>query len=164
MAEDTLEQPKNNKKLLIIIIAALVLLLAAGGVAYWLLGSGEAPASAPAAQSGAAAVPVDPISYVNIAQPFIFNAAGKQHDRVVQIKAQLMVRGLDNEEVARYHSPLIESTLLSTFASATVEQLRSTNGRVELRDQATADVQASLSQVVGKPVVERVLFTDFVIQ
>ncbi|MCG9656080.1 flagellar basal body-associated protein FliL [Vibrio mediterranei] len=164
MAEDTLEQPKNNKKLLIIIVAVLVLLLAAGGVVYWLLGSEETPASTPAAQSGGAAVPVDPISYVNIAQPFIFNVAGKQRDRMVQIKVQLMVRGLDNEEVARYHSPLIESTLLSTFASATVEQLRSTNGRVELRDQATADVQASLSQVVGKPVVERVLFTDFVIQ
>ncbi|MCG9787751.1 flagellar basal body-associated protein FliL [Vibrio barjaei] len=164
MAEETLEQPKNNKKLLFIIIAALVLLLAAGSVAYWLLGSEETSVSAPVAQSGAAAVTVDPISYVNIAQPFIFNATGKQRDRVVQIKAQLMVRGLDNEEVARYHSPLIESTLLSTFASATVEQLRSTNGRVELRDQATADVQASLSQVVGKPVVERVLFTDFVIQ
>jgi flagellar FliL protein len=75
-----------------------------------------------------------------------------------------MVRGLDIESLARYHSPLIESTVLSTFASATVDQVRSTTGRVELRDQATIDVQASLSQVAGSPVVERVLFTDFVIQ
>ncbi len=164
MAEETLEQSKNSKKLLIIIVAALILLLAVGGAAYWLLDSNSTPASAPASKGGGVTAPVDPISYVNIAQPFIFNVTGKQRDRVVQIKAQLMVRGRDNEETARYHSPLIESTLLSTFASATVEQLRSTNGRVELRDQATADVQASLSQVVGKPVVERVLFTDFVIQ
>lgn len=164
MAEETLEQPKYNKKLLIIIVAALVLLLTAGGLAYWLLGSDESTSRAPDAAGNSSAVVIDPISYVNVVQPFVFNATGKQRDRVVQIKVQLMVRGMENEDYARYHSPLIESTLLSTFASVTVEQLRSMNGRVELRDQATADVQASLSQVVGKPVVERVLFTDFVIQ
>ncbi|MGR5093811.1 flagellar basal body-associated protein FliL [Vibrio maritimus] len=167
MAEESLEPAKtNSKKLLIIIVAAIVVLLAAGGGAYWFLSSDDSVDTQPMTTSGSAApaVPVDPISYVNLAQPFVFNAAGNQRDRMVQIKVQLMVRGLDNESQARYHSPLIESTLLSTFASATVEQLRSTNGRVELRDQATQDVQASLSQVVGKPVIERVLFTDFVIQ
>jgi flagellar FliL protein len=83
---------------------------------------------------------------------------------MVQIKAQLMVRGRANEELARYHSPLIESSLINTFASSTVEQLRTPNGRVELRDKASDDVKASLSQAVGQPVIERVLFTDFVIQ
>ncbi|GMQ47205.1 flagellar basal body-associated protein FliL [Vibrio sp. 10N] len=167
MAEESLQPAKtNSKKLLIIIVAAIVVLLAVGGGAFWFLSSDDGASSSQSAPnaSGAAAVPVDPISYVNLAQPFVFNAPGKQRDRMVQIKVQLMVRGLDNESQARYHSPLIESTLLSTFASATVEQLRSTSGRVELRDQATSDVQASLSQVVGTPVVERVLFTDFVIQ
>ncbi|MGR5542251.1 flagellar basal body-associated FliL family protein, partial [Vibrio campbellii] len=69
-----------------------------------------------------------------------------------------------NEELARYHSPLIESSLINTFASSTAEQLRTPNGRVELRDKASDDVKASLSQAVGQPVIERVLFTDFVIQ
>ncbi|MGF1749492.1 MULTISPECIES: flagellar basal body-associated protein FliL [Vibrio] len=164
MAENIQEQPNSKKKLLIIIVAVLVVLLIAGGVAYWLFGTDSTPQHRPTSAQNAPAVVVDPISYVNIAQPFVFNVTGKSRDRMVQIKAQLMVRGLDNEELARYHSPLIESTLLSTFASTSVEQLRSTNGRVELRDQATADIQSSLSQVVGKPVIERVLFTDFVIQ
>ncbi|GAL33191.1 flagellar biosynthesis protein FliL [Vibrio maritimus] len=166
MAEESLQPAKNNsKKMLIIIVAAVVILLGVGGGAYWFLSSDDTVSASPTqSTSGGAAVPVDPISYVNLAQPFLFNATGKQRDRTVQIKVQLMVRGLDNESQARYHSPLIESTLLSTFASATVEQLRSSTGRVELRDQATTDVQTSLSQVVGSPVVERVLFTDFVIQ
>ncbi|MCW8347647.1 flagellar basal body-associated protein FliL [Vibrio sp. ZSDZ65] len=164
MAENIQEQPNSKKKLLIIIVAVLMLLLIAGGVAYWLFGGDSTPQPRSTSVQNAPVVVVDPISYVTIAQPFVFNVAGKSRDRMVQIKAQLMVRGLDNEELARYHSPLIESTLLSTFASTSVEQLRSTNGRVELRDQATADIQSSLSQVVGKPVIERVLFTDFVIQ
>jgi flagellar FliL protein len=167
MAEESLQPAKDNsKKMLIIIVAAVVVLLGVGGGAYWFLSSDDPTTVSSPKQSASAgaAVPVDPISYVNLAQPFVFNASGKQSDRMVQIKVQLMVRGLDNESQARYHSPLIESTLLSTFASATVDQLRSTTGRVELRDQATIDVQASLSQVAGSPVVERVLFTDFVIQ
>jgi len=154
--------PKGKKKL-IIIIAAVVVLLAAGGGAFFFLGSddaAEAEEAAPAAQN---ALP-DPASYVNIAQPFLFSVPGKQRDRLVQIKVQLMVRGLKNEDLARHHSPLIESTILSTFGTATVEQLRTPTGRTQLRDQATEDIRATLQQLVGQPVIEKVLFTDFVIQ
>ncbi|MFV0449377.1 MAG: flagellar basal body-associated protein FliL [Vibrio sp.] len=156
------EQSKGKKKLLIIIIAVVVLLLG-GGAAFFFMGSGES------AQKSDVSVnqtenQVDPVSYVDIAQPFVFNVTGDSRNRVVQIKVQLMVRGSDNDNLARYHSPLIESTLLATFASATVEQLREATGRTELRDKATDDIKAVMTKVVGKPVIERVLFTDFVMQ
>ncbi|UPQ87243.1 flagellar basal body-associated protein FliL [Vibrio sinaloensis] len=157
------EAPKGKSKLLIIIIAVVVLLVGGGGAAFFLLGSDEGGESQQAAAQQAVA-PVDPVAYVNIPQPFLFNVTGDKRDRLVQIKVQLMVRGSENENLARYHSPLIESSLLSTFASATLEQLRTTNGRVELRDKATDDIKASLNRAVGQPVIERVLFTDFVMQ
>ncbi|WP_047048804.1 flagellar basal body-associated protein FliL [Vibrio mexicanus] len=157
------EAPKGKSKLLIIIIAVVVLLVGGGGAAFFLMGSDDE--SAPAeAQQEVMVEPTDPVAYVNIAQPFLFNVTGDKKDRLVQIKVQLMVRGSENENLARYHSPLIESSLLGTFASATVDQLRSANGRVELRDKATEDIKASLTRAVGQPVIERVLFTDFVIQ
>ncbi|NVD06138.1 flagellar basal body-associated protein FliL [Vibrio sp. JPW-9-11-11] len=157
------EAPKGKSKLLIIIIAVVVLLVGGGGAAFFLLGSDEDSQDQQAAAQQAAA-PVDPVAYVNIPQPFLFNVTGDKKDRLVQIKVQLMVRGSENENLARYHSPLIESSLLSTFASATLEQLRTANGRVELRDKATDDIKASLNRAVGQPVIERVLFTDFVMQ
>lgn len=157
------EAPKGKSKLLIIIIAVVVLLAGGGGAAFFLLGSDEGDESQQATAQQAVA-PVDPVAYVNIPQPFLFNVTGDKRDRLVQIKVQLMVRGSENENLARYHSPLIESSLLSTFASATLEQLRTTNGRVELRDKATDDIKASLNRAVGQPVIERVLFTDFVMQ
>jgi len=156
------EAPKGKKKLLIIIIAA-VLLLGGGGAAFFFL-SGDDSSETTASKSNEPAANVAPVSYVNIAQPFVFNVTGDNRNRVVQIKVQLMVRGTENDNLARYHSPLVESTLLATFASATVEQLRTTNGRVELRDKATDDIKAALTKVVGQPVIERVLFTDFVMQ
>lgn len=157
------EAPKGKGKLIIIIVVVVVLLLGGGGAAFFLMGSDE-PAAEEQAAVEEVALPTDPVAYVNIPQPFLFNVTGDKKDRLVQIKVQLMVRGSENEELARYHSPLIESSLLSTFATATVEQLRSANGRVELRDRATDDIKASLSRAVGQPVIERVLFTDFVIQ
>ncbi|AEA79062.1 flagellar basal body-associated protein FliL [Vibrio cholerae] len=167
MAEEDLgtEAPKGKKKLLIIIIAAVVLLAGGGGAAFFMMGSGDDEAAADAEQkTEQVAAPTDPVSYVNIAQPFVFNVTGDAKDRLVQIKVQLMVRGSENENLARYHSPLVESSLLATFASATVEQLRTPNGRIELRDKATDDIKAALNQAVGKPVIEKVLFTDFVMQ
>ncbi|MEZ8099960.1 flagellar basal body-associated protein FliL [Vibrio bivalvicida] len=165
MADEELETeaPKGKSKLLIIIIAVVVLLAGGGGAAFFLMGSDEPAAGQEAAQQEMVA-PTDPVAYVNIPQPFLFNVTGDKKDRLVQIKVQLMVRGSDNENLARYHSPLIESSLLSTFASATVDQLRTVNGRVELRDKATDDIKASLNRAVGQPVIERVLFTDFVMQ
>ena len=157
------EAPKGKSKLLIIIIAVVVLLVGGGGAAFFLMGSSE-PEEVEQTTQQAVAVAAEPVSYVNIAQPFLFNVTGDKKDRLVQIKVQLMVRGIDNENLARYHSPLIESSLLGTFASATVDQLRSAHGRVELRDRATEDIKASLNRAVGQPVIERVLFTDFVIQ
>ncbi|EGA71350.1 flagellar basal body-associated protein FliL [Vibrio sinaloensis DSM 21326] len=157
------EAPKGKGKLIIIIVAVVVLLLGGGGAAFFLMGSDE-PAAEEAAAQEEVVVSTEPVAYVNIAQPFIFNVTGDKRDRLVQIKVQLMVRGTENENLARYHSPLVESSLLSTFASATVEQLRTANGRIELRDKATEDIKASLSRAVGQPVIERVLFTDFVIQ
>ncbi|MDN3697849.1 MULTISPECIES: flagellar basal body-associated protein FliL [Vibrio] len=160
---ETGEAPKGKSKLLIIIIAVVVLLAGGGGAAFFFMGSDSSPE-----QSGtqeAAPIAVENLAaYVNIPQPFLFNVTGDKRDRLVQIKVQLMVRGSENENAARYHSPLIESALLATFASATVNQLRSATGRVELRNKATEDVKASLTKAVGKPVIEKVLFTDFVIQ
>ncbi|KHA58784.1 flagellar basal body-associated protein FliL [Vibrio variabilis] len=158
------EAPKGKGKLIIIIVAVVVLLLGGGGAAFFLMGSDDEAAAEADTSQQEVVVPTDPVAYVNIAQPFIFNVTGDKRDRLVQIKVQLMVRGAENENLARYHSPLVESSLLSTFASATVEQLRSATGRVELREKATEDIKASLTRAVGQPVIERVLFTDFVIQ
>ncbi|SHO55861.1 flagellar basal body-associated protein FliL [Vibrio quintilis] len=165
MADEELEgASKGKNKLLIIIVAVIVLLLGGGGAAFFLMGSDDQGADDSEQMQEQTKQSSSPIVYVSLAQPFVFNITGDKRDRMVQIKVQLMVRGSENENLARYHSPLIESSLLSTFASATVEQLRTPNGRVELRNKATEDIKTALTKAVGEPVIERVLFTDFVMQ
>lgn len=155
-------------KVKLMIGAVVAVLLVAGGVGFWLF-SGNETAEATSANdyngSGVAAAGT-PLAayYVVLPQPFIFNVTGDTRDRVVQIKVQLMVRGDNNEALAKRHSPLIESTLLQSFGAATVEQLRSPNGRDQLRQQALDAVRATMIKVSGVPAVERVLFTGFVMQ
>ena len=97
------DAPKGKSKLLIIIIAVVVLLGGGGAAAFFLMGSSE-PEQAAVEQDAQAVAAANPIAYVNIAQPFVFNVTGDSRDRLVQIKAQLMVRG--SETVSYTHLTL----------------------------------------------------------
>ena len=159
-------QPGGKKKLIIIAVLAIVLLGGGGAGAWFFLNDSSPTDTAQSGGSDSAAAPavLESAYYVILPQPFIFNVTGDARDRLVQVKVQLMVRGDSNEEVARQHIPLIESTLLQTFGAATVEQLRTPTGRLELRGQSLAAVQDALLKVSGRQAVERVLFTGFVMQ
>ncbi len=154
------DAPRSKNKL-IIIITLIVLLLVGGAAWFFLAGDTKEEATE---QDIAALEAQMPALYLNLPQPFIFNVTGDKRDRLVQLKVQVMMRGIDNESIAQQHTPLIESALLSTFAAATVEQLRDPRGRIDLREQATRDIQDAFTKITAKPVVEKVLFTDFVMQ
>lgn len=131
--------------MLIIIVA--VVLLGGGAAAYFLLfaGSDEPAAEQLAEVDGASAeaaseaaptakAEVGTALYVAMPRPFVFNVPGSGRDRLVQIKVQLLVRGSDNEELAKTHIPLIEGTLLQVFSSANADDLVTEAGKIELRE------------------------------
>lgn len=161
-----------KKKKLIIIIGAAVLLAVVAVVAVLMM-SGDSAEPAPAEAGAAeAAVAADPGAvaakgsalYVSMPRPFIFNVPGATKDRLVQIKVQLLVRGSNNEETAKVHIPLIESTLLRTFSTSNAEELITVEGKENLKKKALKEVQEALVGVAGSEVVEEVLFTGFVMQ
>ncbi|MDZ7901033.1 MAG: flagellar basal body-associated FliL family protein [Rheinheimera sp.] len=82
----------------------------------------------------------------------------------MQIKAQLLVRGQNNEELAKQHIPLIESTMLRTFSKANADDLVTAAGKETLKAAALKDVQDALVGVASTKVVEEILFTGFVMQ
>ncbi|MDK2598465.1 flagellar basal body-associated protein FliL [Pseudoalteromonas obscura] len=174
MAEETdleIEETGGSKKKLIIIIAAAVVIL--GGVAAFFLLSGGDEEEA-SLEEEATAVQEDlseqnsaemgSALYVAMPRPFVFNVPGASRDRIVQIKVQLLVRGDVNEEVAKKHIPLIEGTLLSVFSTTTADELSTSAGKETLRLTALDKVQAAMEGVEGSKVIERVLFTGFVMQ
>ncbi len=82
----------------------------------------------------------------------------------MQIEVQLMVRGADNEELAKRHIPMIEGTLLQVFSASNADDLVTDVGKVELKERATAEVRQVMTELDSLHVVEQVLVTGFFIQ
>ncbi len=177
-SELQLEEGGSKKKLIIII--AVVVLVLGGGAGFFLMSGGEEPPAETLVEEGAAAEGAEGAEgaaaaagggastgsalYVAMPRPFVFNVPGASRDRLVQIKVQLLVRGDANEELAKKHIPLIEGTLLSTFSMTNADDLSTTAGKETLRTNALDNVQKALNDVEGSKVIERVLFTGFVMQ
>ena len=162
-----------GKKKLIIIIVAVVLLLGGGAGAYFLLFSGDDSAASTQTidesseddensedepQNNAAA------SYVAMPRPFVFNVRDGKRDRLVQIKVQLMVRGSENQALAQKHIPLLEGTLVRIFGAASVSQLRTPEGKDQLRKSSLDALNEATKKLEGKRLIQTVLFTGFVLQ
>ncbi len=165
----------NKKKKMIIIIAAVVLLVAGGGGAFFFMGGEDeaAPTEVSATadtegsdEAGAEsnAVSVGTALYVPMPRAFRFNVPGTARDRFVEIRVQLLVRGADNEETAKKHIPLIESTLLGVFSQANADDLATSVGKASLKQKALTAVQQEMVDIAGGKIVEKVLFTGFVMQ
>lgn len=167
----------GKKKKLIIIIAIVVILAAAGGAAaFFMLGGEDDPALAEAgselavdadgqAEGGSAqGAELGSALYVPMPRPFRFNVPGNARDRFVEIRVQLLIRGAENEEAAKKHVPLIESTLLGVFSQSNADDLATSAGKVALKQSALVEVHKIMNEIEGSEIVEKVLFTGFVMQ
>ncbi|MDP4537543.1 flagellar basal body-associated protein FliL [Alkalimonas collagenimarina] len=174
MAEDNelkIAEKSGKKKLILMAGGGVALILIAAAVIFFVFfdGSGSSGTSSAGAAGGTTAdggpqTPTGTAFYVPLPRPFIFNVPGSSRDRLVQIRAQLLVRGSNNDTLARRHIPLIEGVLLQTFSSANADDLVTAAGKESLRNKALSDLQQELLQVTGTVVVEEVLFTGFVMQ
>jgi len=157
--------PTSKKKLIIIISAVVLVLLIAGGAAFFFL-SGNDAENADTTESEKTEEVVEEINanYVPMPRPIVFNVLEGTRDRTVQIKVQLMVMDKSSEALARKHVPLLESTLVSVFSAASVEQLRSPQGKNELRETALTELNKATTLVEKRALIHTVLFTGFVLQ
>ena len=162
---ESTEKSKSKKKLFIFVGAGLVVLLIIAAVLWFFLGSSSEDVAIPEEGAVQTEVPsgAGVAAYVPMPRPFLFNLPGSDRARLVEIKVQLMVRGTD-DVLTQKHIPLIEDALLTTFSGSNVQRLSTQAGKDELRQLALLSVQNTLQSVTGRKVVEKVLFTGFVMQ
>lgn len=161
------EEKKSKKKLFIILGIVLILLLGGGGAAaFFLLSGGDDTA---AEQADAEPVYADPI-YTKIrtleGRPMFVvslqSSDGRPH--LLQVYAEAMTRDQAVADALAQHMPKIVSELNTLFATQKYEDLVPVQGKMKLRDEATKLVQDFIETKLGKPGVEQILFTDFVMQ
>lgn len=151
-----------------VLIAAVVLSSAgAGGAAYFVMGKSKAePEHSEEGQDGEgkAAPALAPANYLGLDPAFVVNLESPNEPRYLQAEVQLMSRDPIALETAKVHVPLIRNSLLMLFGQQKPEDISSREGKEKLREVALAEVQKVLEAETGKPVVEAVYFTSFVMQ
>lgn len=168
------EAPKSKSKLLIIIVAAILLLGVSGVATLMLTGvlSGDAPAVAEQAQAntkagkGKDAVVKNkaPLNYVPMDPPFVVNFSGETDIRFLQLTLEVGTRDPDMVERVKEQRPAIRNNLVMLFSNQDPYELNTREGKEKLRTEALAEIQKVMKQETGRPGVESVFFTSFVMQ
>ena len=162
------EAPKSKKKLIIIIAAALITLVIAAVAVFFIFFNSEPEITdevvVDATAESTESVKVKAVNYVPMPRPIVFNVMEGKRDRTVQIKVQLMVTNSDSEVLARKHIPLLEGTLVRVFGRASAKQLRSPEGKDQLRKTALKELNDATTKLEGRALIHTVLFTGFVLQ
>lgn len=169
------EQPEESgggkKKLIITIVIGLVLVgLSVGGTLFALkmMGGDEVVAEGEGGESSAEAEPVEEVKRPAIYYPLKptiivnFNARGRQ--RFLQAEVSLLVREDDVVAAIEEHSTMLQHGLLMLFSGQDYTEMQTAEGKELLRQLSLEEVQRMLEQEIGKPGVEQVLFTNFVMQ
>lgn len=175
---DDLDQPGSGakKKLIMLLVLVLLLLMSVGGYgayAYlqhaWPFEATEGAsatdiAGGAAGAAGAAAVDMSD-QYIRFDSAFTFNLPGKtKRGHMVQVEVVLVVYGAQNAALAQQHVPLISATISEICSQQDFESLASPSGRQRFKRLLLDGVRTKLTGVVNQPLVEQVLFTNFVMQ
>ncbi len=162
------ESSAGGKKKLIIIIAA-VLLLAGGAAAFFLMGGEEVEEGTEVAEETQSEE--EEITegkgeaiYVSIPSGILAQIQSGKRKLTLQIQIDMRIRKAEDKEVIVKHMPLIENDLLMFFSSADGEEIKTAEGKKKLRQGALKIIQDIMKNQTGKPIVETVLFTGFVMQ
>jgi flagellar FliL protein len=147
----------GRKKGLLIGVAVLVALCGAGAAAWFggLFGSDQA---APEAE------PEAPPIYFEVDSNLIVNFEGGGRVRYLQLGVQVMTRDPAVVEILKQHHPVIRNNLIMLFGEQKLETLSSREGKTMLAAAGLAEVQAVVREFYGKPGVEALYFTTFVMQ
>ncbi|NBA95775.1 flagellar basal body-associated protein FliL [Pseudomonas sp. R5(2019)] len=160
---DAVKDPASKGKLKLIILIVVALLLAIGlsvGATWFFLQKSE---SKP--QEAAEVIQAKPVAlYESLTPAFIvnFNHGGRQ--RYMQVSITLMARNQPDLDALKVHMPVIRNNLVMLFSSQPFDTLATPVGQEILRQKATASVQEVAQKEVGKPVIDQLLFTNFVLQ
>jgi flagellar protein FliL len=155
------EEGGGKSKKLIVIIAIVVLLAGGGAAAFFLLGGEDSETSE---VEEVVVEEKEPAIYVGVPEAITSNIPGKTKNRTVQIKMNFMVRGSEAKDAVKSHMPQLKNDVLMLVSLQSADELQTPEGRHALQQKSLETVQATLTELVGKPTVERVLFISFVMQ
>lgn len=129
------------------------------------MGGGDAAAEGEQASEAREEVEAKPSAiYYPLKPEFVtnFNVRGRQ--RFMKVDITLMLRDNAVVPALELHMPALRNALVMLMRGQVYEELQTPEGKELLRQHALTAVQEVLEAEIGKPGVEQVLFTNFVMQ
>ena len=149
------EQAPKKSKLKLIIIAVVVLLIGAGGfVGYSMYIKGK--------KTKAEAEENVKVSIICPLKSFVVNlldtrGVGK---RYLKVTIQLEVGKEEDRLLIENRNPQLRDTILLLLSSQTLKEINTMEGKLELKQA----LLSRMKQILGDGVVQRIYFTEFVVQ
>jgi len=171
MAEEEVKEESGGGKgklILLIIIGLLLVLVSIGGtVAVLMLFKDDPEAAAEetddAAEAEAEAVKL-PAVYFAIKPPILLTYSDRGRQRYAQVELTLLTRSESVVKEVELHSSRIRNDLIMAFSGLEFHEIQTPEGKELMRQQALQTVQRIMTEEMGEPGVEQVLFTNLVMQ
>jgi len=166
MAENTTadEAPAKKGKLkLIILLVVIVVLAVALSIAgtLWFLGGGIPGMGSD--DNGSEEPEFVASSYVDMDDALVTTVRTDGRQRYAQVYVSFEAKNPEALEAIELHMPLLRSELTTVLSNAGFTELQRPEGRAELAGTMTERVNQVLEQE-QEPVIEAVLFRNFVVQ
>jgi flagellar FliL protein len=118
----------------------------------------------PAAAAGEAGAEAKPAVYFAFDPPLIVNFDDGQAVRFLQLQIEVLARDPKVVDAVKLHSPVIRNNLLMLMNGRDYRTLMNREGKEALRQECLKEVQRILAKETGKPGIEDLFFTSFVVQ
>ncbi len=167
---------KSKSKLLIIILVVVLLLGVSATATMMLTGMFSSDEEQAAAQQTSGGAKTDqggsdktakskaPLNYVPLDPPFVVNFSGDSDIRFLQVTVEVGTRDPEAVERVKEQRPAIRNSLVMLFSGQDPNVLNTREGKEKLRTDALTEIQKVMKAETGKPAVESVFFTSFVMQ
>ena len=155
-------EKSGGKRLMLIVGAVLLVVLGIGGFMFVGQRSVQAksaaavPAAGSAVNAAAVYLPLDPA--------FVVNFQDDDATRYLQVGVTVMSHDPAAIQAMKDNDPVIRNALVILFSSQTFAELGNTAGKQKLQAQALTAVRKIVADKIGKPGVDALYFTSFVMQ
>ena len=105
-----------------------------------------------------------PTRYVPLNPPMVVNVDDKGSTRFLQVTTQVSVNTPNAEGELETHMAPIRHEMVMLLSGQKVAEITTLKGKEKLRKKSLAAIQKVLKENTGKPVVNAVFFTGFIIQ
>ena len=158
--DEAVKKGSSKNKLLIIIAAVLLILSMGAAGVFFMVGDDDV--------ENTEIVDAKPqfirSIYYQFENPFVVTVLSEDKQRYLQISAVIKTKQQEAIDVIKKHDPVIKSKLNELFSSQQLTSLQTAQGREDLNQQATAQIQEFLVGKAENLAIEQVLFIDFVMQ